>query len=426
MNLHDAYLSMGKSTRALAAAGGVVTLAAIWIRGTNSAAILAGLGLLMLLVAAALVMLAGAGLLTQRRQRRIELGHPDLFMVRNANRSEDAVRDGRVPRWSRLRRWFARRVFGHGLLVGDTVRVKSLAAIRATLDANACLDGLPFMDEMATLCDKTLRVYRVVDKIYDYGRSRLMRRLDNCVLLVDMRCDGSAHAGCEAACYLIWKAAWLDAVAPLPITRPPQQTHEGAIAESSDARLSCQYTQLTDASQSMRQLSLHGLFGPLVVGNVTPSAFLVAAATSCFNAFQSWRGGADYPSKPIPGDDKSIRGETLRSGDWVRIKLPAELARAMDRNSKNRGLWFDRDMLKLAGQVYRVRNRIDKIIDINSGRMISMKTPCIALEGVHTSGEFQNFGEQHDFMYWRETWLNRLTPSAGHGAAPGDPTKRSS
>ena len=66
------------------------------------------------------------------------------------------------------------------------------------------------MDEMAAFCGREAVVYRVVDKIYDYGRSRLMRRLDDCVLLTGLRCDGSAHAGCEAACYLIWKSQWLE------------------------------------------------------------------------------------------------------------------------------------------------------------------------------------------------------------------------
>jgi hypothetical protein len=155
----------------------------------------------------------------------------------------------------------------------------------------------------------------------------------------------------------------------------------------------------------MHPSSLHGLLGPVVVGNVGVRAFAIALGTRAFNAFQAWRGGAPYPAKPTPGDDKSIRGPSLQAGDWVRIKLPHELARAMDRNSKHRGLWFDRDMLKHAGQRYRVRGRIEKIVDVNSGKIIAMKTPCIALEGVHYSGEFQGFGEQHDYLYWREAWL---------------------
>jgi hypothetical protein len=29
------------------------------------------------------------------------------------------------------------------------------------------------------------------------------------VHLSDLRCDGSAHAGCQAGCLLFWKEAWL-------------------------------------------------------------------------------------------------------------------------------------------------------------------------------------------------------------------------
>ena len=300
----------------------------------------------------------------------------------------------------------ARRLFGHRLMVGDTVRVESLDAIRATLDENGCLNGLPFMDEMAPLCGKTLRVFRVVDKIYDYGRSRLMRRLDDCVLLVEQRCDGAAHAGCEAACYLIWKSAWLKVVEPTAIDSPP--TSRPPTSQQSGERIDCQYTLLTQASRPMRQSGLYALLGPLVAGNVTFAAFMVAMQTRCFNALQSWRSGASYPAMPTPSDDKSIKGQTLQAGDWVRVKTPAELARAMNSNSKNRGLWFDRDMLKHSGQLRRVRGRIEKIIDIHSSTMISMKTNCIVLDGVDYSGEFQGFGEQHDFLYWREAWLTRV------------------
>jgi hypothetical protein len=324
-----------------------------------------------------------------------------------------------VPRWSPFRRWIARRFFGHRLMVGDTVRVESLEAIRASLDGSGCLDGLPFMDEMAAFCGKTLRVYRVVDKIYDYGRSRLMRRLDDCVLLVDLRCDGGAHAGCEAACYLIWKSAWLQVVEPAAIA---VEAHSAVTTPSPAAgeRIDCQYTLLTQASRPMREFGMYALLGPLVVGNVTLAGFMVAIQTRCFNALQSWRNGASYPAMPVPSDDKSIKGDSLQAGDWVRVKLPAELARAMNRNSKNRGLWFDRDMLKHSGQLRRVRGRIEKIIDIHSSKMIPMKTPCIVLDGVDYSGEFQGFGEQHDFLYWREAWLTRVDSPADHAASRSD------
>ncbi len=415
MNTFAAILSMRKSTLALTGATGLLVLLTVIVLWRGSGLFAGLLSGVLAWSALCLGTLAFAGRLAQQRQRRIENGQQDLFLVRNHARSEMAVHDGRVPPWSAWRRWAARRVFGHALMVGDLVQVKSLSAIRSTLDADGSLDGLPFMEEMVAFCGKPLRVFRVVDKIYDYGRSRLMRRLDDCVLLVGLRCDGSDHAGCEAACYLIWKSAWLEAPgAPterptaIEIRSPPQPVDPGAC-------LSCQYTRLTQASRAADRGSAQGWIGPLVVGNVTWSAFLTTLLTRGFNAFQAWRGGAAFPSKPVPSDDKSIRGEPLARGDWVQVKSLVEIARAMDKNSKNRGLWFDADMLKHCGQAYQVRGRVEKIIDVGSGKIIPMKTPCIVLEGVHYSGEFQGFGEQHDFLYWREAWLSPAAPSTDQG-----------
>jgi hypothetical protein len=32
------------------------------------------------------------------------------------------------------------------------------------------------------------------------------------------------------------------------------------------------------------------------------------------------------------------------------------------------------------------------------------------LEGVDCSGEFQYFGAQHEYIYWREAWLTKPSP----------------
>jgi len=356
---------------------------------------------------------AGGGWIALARQRRLQTGAPDLYNECNASRDEAAVSAGAVPHWSFLRRWVARRVFGHRYLVGDRVRVKGLAAIRATLDQQGRLNGMPFMQEMAAYCGSEMGVYRVVDKIYDYGKSRLMRSVDESVLLIGLRCDGSEHGGCQAACYLIWKADWLEPV----YAREPSEAVQPSVAPAPTApsvqgRYHCQYTDLADASRPT--LDWRRIVGPWIVGNVTISAFAVAMMTRAFNALQSRRGGICYPWQPLAGNDKSLTGTPLRSGDWVRVCTSAQIARSLDKNSKNKGLWFDRDMLKHCGQTYRVRGRVDKIIDVNSGTMIPMKTACIMLEGVHYSGEFQVFGEQHDFLYWREAWLEPVAqPHSG-------------
>ncbi len=427
MTSSNALRSMTKSTWLMAASAigaGVLTLVSGRVAGGLAGALIASLLGLAALLAAALAL---SGVLTLQRQRRVDTGLPDLFLVRNAARCEDAVRGGRIPAWSAARRWLAHKAFGHAWMVGDVVQVKPLAAIRATLDPQGRLAGLPFMDEMAPFCGRSFRVYRVLDKIYDYGRSRQMRRLDDCVMLVDLRCDGSTHDRCEAECYLIWRGAWLERDAAVRPSVAGHTAPSGSGSASDEpatdtfSGLSCQYTELTRASRPMRPLELHGLLGPLVVGNVTFAAFLTALATRSFNAVQQRRGGTTYPSMPTASDDKTIRGAALTAGDWVRIKPAAELSRAMDRNSKNRGLWFDRDMLKHAGQSYRVRGRVDRLIDVASGKMITVKTPCITLDGLHASGEFQGFGEQHDFLYWREAWLERLdAPLEAQAAARSD------
>lgn len=366
---------------------------------------------LLMLAAAGVALPAVGGWVALERQGRLQRGERDLFLACNDDRSEQAVEQGRVPRWSGARRWLARAVFGHRHLVGDRVRVKSLDAIRATLDVQGKRDGLPFMDEMAAFCGRDAVVYRVVDKIYDYGRSRRMRPIDDCVLLVWQRCDGAAHGGCQAACYLIWKSDWLEP-APTDAASAGSPRAQPTVMPSAAAPLpkyKCQYTELTGASREGRGLEWGGVFGPWIAGNVGARAFAIAIVTRIFNAIQTWRGGVAYPWQPEAGNDRTLMGQPLQSGDRVRVCSAAEIARSLDKNSKNKGLWFDRDMLKHCGGTYRVRSRVEKIIDVNSGAMIPMKTPCIMLEDVHYSGEFQGFGEQHDFLYWREAWLVPVT-----------------
>ena len=54
-----------------------------------------------------------------------------------------------------------------GLKVGDLVEVRSAEEIRATLDENGELDGLPFMPEMLAFCGRRLTVHKVAHKLCD-------------------------------------------------------------------------------------------------------------------------------------------------------------------------------------------------------------------------------------------------------------------
>src|SRR5213080_2517768 len=96
---------------------------------------------------------------------------------------------------------------------GDLVEVKAPAEILETLDADGTLDHLPFMPEMIELCGKRFPVSRRVLKTCYTGLNLYdaMRRFraDDVVTLEGVRCSGAAHDGCQKACMIFWREAWL-------------------------------------------------------------------------------------------------------------------------------------------------------------------------------------------------------------------------
>src|SRR5215212_4459704 len=96
----------------------------------------------------------------------------------------------------------------------DLVEICSKEEILATLDEQGCVDGLPFMPEMFQFCGKRFPVRAVAHKTCDTAHKTLKnRRLRATVHVGNLRCDGSAHGGCEAACTLFWKDVWLKPIA---------------------------------------------------------------------------------------------------------------------------------------------------------------------------------------------------------------------
>jgi hypothetical protein len=402
-------MSMRKTTWAMVAAFvGSVLISVVCLR-FEVGPISSGLGTAALLLAAAAGIAATAGFLTSDRQRRIEWGQPDLYLLLNRSIDESAIASGASSQASRFRRCLARFLYGQVVLVGDTVRIRDESSIGLTVDPNRCTDRLPFMREMAEFSGRQARVYRVVDKVYDYGGTKKMRRLRDTVLLVGLRCGGHWHGGCEAGCYLLWKGAWLDRVDGRgPIYRPERPTagFRGPTDEPPDTDYRCQLTELAAASSPQGEWQAWVPIRSLIVGNVTWAAFLLALLTRAFNLVQSLRGGSSFPSMPKGHSEVTVhRVSTLAPGDRVQVCLAQEIAVTLDSRSRHRGLWFDADMLKHCGGAYRVERYVTRIIDVKTRRLISMKNPCIVLSGVDYSGEFQSGGEQHEPLFWRDVWL---------------------
>ena len=394
---------------------GAAALALAAVLSTGSAGVPALIvGLLLLLLALPALALAASGAIVLHRLRRAELGATDLFLESNEGRREAALERPGGFRSGPLRRLAARAMLGHDFLVGDAVEIRSVEEIQATLDERGCLDGMPFQPEMVRFCGRQGQVFRSIDKIYDYGRTRLMRRLRGCVLVSGLRCDGADHAGCEARCYMIWKTEWLRRPGERPAavgrgastapTRVTERAADGVVRE----RFLCQFTELHAASKPMGPREIGKELRPLMAGNVTLRTWIVGLATRYFNFVQQWRGGTGFPALPrVDKESSSLAAEPLVPGDKVVVRPIVEIASTLNDKGKHRGLWFDPDQIKHCGKPRTVLARVDRIIDDAHGQMLTMKTPCILLEGVDYSGEVLNFNAQQDLFFWREAWLEK-------------------
>ena len=166
-----------------------------------------------------------------------------------------ATRD--IPTYGSIRRAL-------GLRPGELVRVRSAFEIAPTLDTDGSLDGMPFMPEMVRHCGQTFRVSRRADKTC--AGDGAVRRMHDAVHLEDLRCDGAAHGGCEAACLLFWKEAWLERVEdedpglPPDAGRPALTEHlletTTLATPSSEPLYRCQATEIPNASTPLRYREL--------------------------------------------------------------------------------------------------------------------------------------------------------------------------
>lgn len=369
------------------------------------------------LVALGAATLACASAVVLVRYKQGALGERDLFLELNRFREPAAIKAGAVARTTRARRWLAQRLLGHDLVVGDLVEVKTWAEIRATLDERGCLEQLPFMPEMLTMCGQRAYVFRCVHRLFDYRKTRRMRHMEGAVLLVGTVCDGSNHGGCEAACHTIWKSAWLRRVgrseetAGAPISSNPSVRVKDAVVlqfGTQAPRYVCQLTQLNAASQPVGKWSATNFLRPLIAGNVAPAAFAVGWLTHLFNELQHLRQGVSFPAFEVAVQDGGTREEIrLEAGDQVVVRSSAEIRATLNDQFVHRGLGFETDMLKHCGHRCRVQAEVKRLIDIVTGEMRTMKTPAYILRDVHFSGERQLFNAQYEPLFWRGAWLRR-------------------
>jgi hypothetical protein len=316
---------------------------------------------------------------------------------------------------------------------GELVEVKSPAEILATLDGRGMLDGLPFMPEMLRYCGRRLLVDKRAEKICDTIYPLGSRRLPETVLLGSLRCDGGAHDGCQADCRLFWKEAWLRRV---DATEPMQDRIDVGSAEAlrqlagsntkfetvingkPAVRYRCQNTELHRASRPLRTFDPRAYLRVYRSGNVGLARFLRVMARAAIE--EPLRKLRLTPRIRVRGTSSgSMRAAplNLQPGDLVQVKTKAEIEATLDANGRNRGLFFDREMLPYTGRTFRVRKRVSRFIDDRKGgEMVELKSDCVTLEGVVCSGELSPvrwFCPREIQSFWREVWLRKVEPSPG-------------
>lgn len=352
------------------------------------------------------------------------------------------------------------------LKAGDTVEVRSLEEILATVDERGRLEALPFMPEMLQHCGKRFTVLKSAHKTCDTIGFSGARRLERVVHLDELRCDGKAHGGCQAGCLIFWKEAWLKKVdeasdsATQARTRGPActeaqlyaATREVALQSGADGETGevyrCQATELNRASAFLPWWDLRQYIRDVTSRNVRVSDVMAAllfrifrmllrigayrALVGMYDRFQRKRGGTPYPFKTGSCDRTPVERLDLKAGELVQVKSQQDILKTVNQRNRNRGLSFDEEMVGFCDGTYRVLRRVERIVDERTGHINTLRGDCIILEGVTCQSRYKDkrlFCPRAIFPYWREIWLQRVTRTgdsqAGQAAAPnGVPARR--
>jgi hypothetical protein len=329
------------------------------------------------------------------------------------------------------------------LRAGDVVEVRAFAEIRATLDADGTLEGMPFMPEMAQFCGKRFRVVARAHKTCDTVNKTGGVAVRSAVHLEALRCDGSGHGGCQAACLIFWKDAWVKRVkgetsAPIGSNEcavgsdlPAEWSRQrGTNVGDTPARYRCQATELPNFTTPLKWWDLRQYVEDFTSGNVGLGDLARGLRHSLFRMylahgigyglvvrFYNWYrrliGGLPFPF--VAGTQtKTPHAELgLQPGEWVRVKDLDSIIATLDSTNKNRGLSFEPSEMRVqCNNTFRVADRIRRIINENTGEMMTFTNPCITLEGVVCTGKTtaqRMFCPRAITPYWREIWLERAS-----------------
>src|SRR4029079_5033680 len=155
----------------------------------------------------------------------------------------------------------------------------------------------------------------------------------------------------------------------------------------------CQATELLRAAPvSLPSRDLAQYVQDVRTGNVSVAWSSRAFLVGMFNRFQGitervlpnalrLRGGRPWKFlRGRAGASTPTAQTNLQPGEWVRVKSKHEIEATLNDDLLNRGLGFDSEMSRFCGRTAKVARRVDRIIDEKTGKMLTMRNPCIVLE----------------------------------------------
>src|SRR5579863_8078893 len=297
---------------------------------------------------------------------------------------------------------------------GDLVEVKTPDEIVQTLDVEGASDHLPFMPEMLECCGRRFRVSRRALAICFSGPgSHRGFSADDVVTLDSVRCSGAAHDGCQKACTIFWREAWLRKVEDAALQSQPDLRGMDRLR----ARLKvstgpkthyCQASVLSKATHPLSRWERFGRYlSGLRAGNFNGLQMAQSIAIWLF-----WKIRRTFLGPYARGSAESTPAEglNLQPGEWVEVKSMESIIETLDERGYNRGLYFSPDMRLWCGRRCRVKGRLDKIIVDGTGQMRQLRN-TVCLEGSTCGCSYMGFGmdgcSRCELTYWREVWLTR-------------------
>jgi hypothetical protein len=182
----------------------------------------------------------------------------------------------------------------------------------------------------------------------------------------------------------------------------------------------CQATQLLDATEELPP-ARHYL-DDLRTRNVPLTRFARAMAAIGINRYQMfslfhlpkplrYRDGRQLPAVrgKVSADEWPDGPSDLAAGDLVEVRSLEEIEATLDEGQRNRGLWFDGEMVRLCGRRGRILFRVERLIDEKTGRMLRIRKDLFVVSGMTGCvGTYHQLCTRSMIAMMRASWLRRI------------------